>query len=112
MSSRVNMAGSPYGAVIGVFLANSTESMIQLPSPITCTAQNLRVNAAGTTASRTVTLRVNGSATSLSCSLTTGSPTCSNTGSTVSITAGDLLTYDVSGGTQSGLGVYVSAVCQ
>jgi Collagen triple helix repeat (20 copies) len=103
--------GGTFGAVIGLVVANSTESLMVLPSPKTCTAQNLRVGMAGTTVSRTVTLRVNGSNTALSCSLTTGSPTCSNTGSTVSVTVGDLLSYSISGGADS-VNAYIASECQ
>jgi len=104
-------SGGTFGGVSGLIITNSTESTVVMPSPQTCTAQNLRVNMAGTTVSRTFTLRINGSNTSLSCSITTGSPTCSNTGSLVSVTVGDLLSYSISGGSDP-VNAYMTMTCQ
>lgn len=103
--------GGTFGGVNGLIVTNSTESTVVMPAPLTCTMSNLRVNMAGTTVSRTFTLRINGSNTSLSCSITTGSPTCSNTGSTVSVTVGDLLGYSISGGSDA-VNAYMTMSCQ
>ena len=96
----------------GSILTSTTESSGQLIAPDNCTASGLRVDLTGTSFDRTVTLRVNGSNTALSCNLTTGTPTCSNTGSTVSISTGDYINFSVTGGSQSLFSGYASAVCQ
>ncbi len=96
----------------GSVLTSTTESTAQLIAPGSCTASGLRVDLSGTSFDRTITLRVNGSNTALSCSLTTGTPTCTNTGSTVSISAGDYIDYSVTGGSQSLFSGYASALCQ
>jgi hypothetical protein len=104
-------SGGVFGGVSGLVIANSSEVFVVLPSPKTCTVHNLRVNIAGTSVARTLTLRVNGSNTGLSCSITTGSPSCSNTGSTVNVTVGDLLSYSISGGADP-VHAYVTSECQ
>jgi len=111
---RVTMAaaGASFSAVIGNFSASTDESTARLIVPAACTARNLRANFTGTVASRTITLRVNEGATSLSCSVTSGSPTCTNSGSTVNLSTGDFINYEVTGGNQAGLSGYVSAVCE
>ncbi|MEZ4331300.1 MAG: hypothetical protein R3F35_06085 [Myxococcota bacterium] len=104
-------AGS-FGAVLGSATNATTESTVRYLAPTACTARDLIVDFTGTTTARTVNLRVNGAATSLSCSVTAGSPTCSNTFSSVNVSRGDHLSLSLSGGAQTGLAALVSFVCR
>ncbi|MCB0355177.1 MAG: collagen-like protein [Bdellovibrionales bacterium] len=99
LSARLNLSsGGTFGGPIGASNTSPTESAVVYMLPRTCTLSDLRVDLTGTTVSRTTTVRINGSNTSLSCSVTTGSPTCSNTGSTVLATAGSKISLSFSGG--------------
>ena len=79
--------------------ARNTETEAQTMMPVDCTMSRLYVkwnaNAAGSTTSFTV--RVNGSDTALYCSIASGGESCSNTFSTVPVSAGDLVVLQVSG---------------
>ncbi|MEZ4331299.1 MAG: hypothetical protein R3F35_06080 [Myxococcota bacterium] len=110
--ARISLATTgSFALVHGISNLTRTEFDAQLILPTNCTATDLIADFGGTTTARTIGLRVNGSATSLSCSLTSGSPTCSNTTSTVTLVRGDYASLAVSGGTQSGLIGRASFVC-
>lgn len=72
-------------------------SIFEMPMPITCTAQKLYVKASaagGQVTSGKITLNKGGSAQALTCTLGTGT-TCNDTTHTVSFTAGDTYSLDV-----------------
>ncbi|MBL8175508.1 MAG: collagen-like protein [Bryobacterales bacterium] len=110
MSTQAYNGVSSVCPVLGLGCSGEQTGLL---APINCSAQNLRVRLLGTgvISEKTVTLQVNGSATSLACSITAGSPTCTNTTSRVNVSAGDLLDWKLSGGLDS-ITLAISAVCQ
>lgn len=105
-----------YGAVNGTLGINATESLVELVAPADCTVRNLRADVTGTTAGRTITFRVNGLSTALTCGVPSGAPTtatCTDLVHTVDIAAGDRLSYEITGAvTDISVGAYLSLVCQ
>jgi len=101
-SNFLTVNGFPYGATA----VNPYGTIVSLPAPITCTAENLYFNApftptamqgtGGTLAvtSYRATAAAGGasmSATSLTCTIATGAYSCADTTDTVALTAGDFL---------------------
>jgi hypothetical protein len=86
---------------------------VQLVAPAGCTVRNLRADVTGTAVGRTITFRVNSVSTALTCSVTSGAPTCTDFVNTVSVAAGDRLSYEITGAVIEGpVGAFLSAVCQ
>ena len=90
-----------YAGVSGSNSATANESLITIPMPVACTARNLRVRVdSNGSENRTLTLRVNGSATSLKCSYSTSGfqvTSCSDTSNSAAISAGDTIAYGLTG---------------
>jgi hypothetical protein len=95
-----------FAAVTGITTATATESDVQTLSPsVATTAQNLavRVTAApGVGNSITVTLRVDGADTALTCTISGAATTCNSAAATASIPAASQLSFEL---TPSGLGL-------
>lgn len=75
-------------------------SILEMPMPITCTAQKLYVTASaagGAAGSGKVTLNKNGTPDALTCTMGTGT-SCNDTTHTVSLTAGDTFSLDITTG--------------
>jgi len=78
---------------------NTTESTVSLKSVGTVTVNTLKVvYSTATTAAFTATLMVNGSASTVTCTVASGSQTCSDTSHSVTITAGQSVSLRVAFG--------------
>ena len=79
--------------------ANDNEAYVNSLSPITCSAKNLYIKTdANATSNITATLRKNGSNTALTCTVSSGSASCSDTSNAVSLTAGDKISLQFTSG--------------
>jgi hypothetical protein len=81
--------------------ASGTEADVQQPIPLGGTISNFYFHVEGTSASSqstTITLRVNGTATTITCTLAAGGTGCSDTTHTAVVTAGQSITI-TNGGT-------------
>jgi hypothetical protein len=77
---------------------NATESAVQAPIAMPCTAGNLYVALSatpGTGHTIVVTLRVNAADTTLACTVAATGTTCTNLGTTVPLTAGELIDFRI-----------------
>jgi hypothetical protein len=92
--------GTKFAGVATISTASPTEADAETLSPAaSMTAQNLSVRttaAPGAGVSVTVTLRVEGADTTLSCTVTGTATTCSNTSATVAVAAGSRLAFEIS----------------
>lgn len=85
-------SGGAFASPMGTNEAVYAEARAQMIMPTACTAKNLYVRNSSIAdyPNTTVTVRVNGSDTALSCSQTSGNgPTCSNVSDAITINAGD-----------------------
>lgn len=105
-----------FGPIFGNGATNGTETMVQSKVAQTTALSNLYVTTANTGigGSFTVTLRVNGSSTSLTCTIGASGTGCSDTTHNVSITAGDLVdvVFAASGGALSSSGQLTYGLAQ
>jgi hypothetical protein len=94
------LPGTKFAGVATISPVTTSESEVETLSPAaSMTAQNLSVRttaAPGTGISVTVTLRVDGVDTSLSCAVSGAATTCSNTSASVAVSAGSRLALEVS----------------
>jgi len=92
--------GTKFAGVATISAVSADETEVETLSPAaSVTAQNLAVRttvAPGTGSSMTITLRVNGADTSLSCTVSGTGTTCSNTSATVTVAAGSRLALELS----------------
>src|SRR5712691_5391771 len=88
------------GLCLGLCLAapawagSTTEALVQQPSPFAGVLKELRCRAAAANDSDeswTLTVRLNGTSTPLTCTISTSGRTCTDLGSTVPVVVGDLL---------------------
>lgn len=95
--SAVFLAALPYDAGLGTQIGENASSVFV---PRAGTARNLRVNILGTscTADCVYTLRVNGSDSALTCTLSAGTTAASDTSHSVSLSANDKISLKVAEG--------------
>jgi hypothetical protein len=100
-----------FALVMGSSSTQSTESFVQLLIPKACTMGNLRAASSASLSNIVVTLSVNGSLSSYSCTFSSSS-SCTGSGTAPSLSAGNLVSWKITGTAPSTTQVYISATCQ
>jgi len=99
VGGAANGSGTRYYAFAGQGAYTATVSTARTPMPVGGVISNLYVKIAPqlTAGSYVFTLMVNGSATALTCTISSGASTASDTSNTVNVSAGDLCEWRVVG---------------
>lgn len=118
LTASTNAIYGPFGTTTAITSSQSANSVrLAAPWPISCTAQKLYVALGAVQpsgGSLTAALYVNGADSALTCSIAAGGTTCNDTTHTVSITAGDLISWHMTNASATGPTPYINAtmVCQ
>jgi hypothetical protein len=100
-----------FALVMGSTVTNATENIVQMLIPKACTIGNLRGASSAAMTNVVVTLSVNGSPSSYSCTFSSSS-SCTGSGTAPTLSAGNLVSWAITGTAPSVTQVYISATCQ
>lgn len=115
--ARTNMTGTTdtvYAYPLGLAAQQTDVSSAYALLPVACSVGSLRVNVTPSViGARVVTVHVNGADTGVSCTVLNGSGSCNNTANSVSLAAGDLIAYKITGQEAGGTFITrISAACR